>query len=78
MRAAFARTCQALAGNPSRKLTTIGIAGTAGKTVTAMLMASILEAEGKTAGVMSSIGHSDSIVQRSSENETPTAAELPA
>src|SRR5262245_35679075 len=44
-RAAFARTCQALAGDPTRQLTTIGITGTAGKTATAMLMASVFEAE---------------------------------
>src|SRR3954467_2963423 len=45
-RAAMARVCQALAGNPSRNLRTVGIAGSAGKTVTSMLMASIFEAAG--------------------------------
>src|SRR5262245_24239021 len=44
-RAAFARTCQALAGDPTRQLTTIGITGRAGKTVAAMLMASVFEAD---------------------------------
>jgi UDP-N-acetylmuramoyl-L-alanyl-D-glutamate--2,6-diaminopimelate ligase len=75
-RSAFARVCQALAGNPSRQLKTIGITGTAGKTVTAMLVASMLEADGQTAGVMSSIGHSDSAIQRAPTSSTPTAAEF--
>ena len=33
-RVALARVCQALAGNPSRELQTIGITGSAGKTTT--------------------------------------------
>jgi UDP-N-acetylmuramoyl-L-alanyl-D-glutamate--2,6-diaminopimelate ligase len=75
-RSAFARTCQALAGNPTRELRTIGITGTAGKTVTAMLVASIFEAAGQAAGVMSSIGHSDSLSQCAASSDTPTAAEF--
>ena len=38
-RAAFARVCQALAGHPSRELTTIGVTGSSGKTVTSILLA---------------------------------------
>jgi UDP-N-acetylmuramoyl-L-alanyl-D-glutamate--2,6-diaminopimelate ligase len=75
-REAIGRVCQALAGNPTRQLRTIGITGSAGKTTTAMLMASILEAAGQAAGVMSSIGHSDSIIQQAASTETPTAAEF--
>src|SRR5262245_2851493 len=48
-RSAFARTCQALAGNPSRELRTIGITGPAGKTVTAVLVASDFRAAGAAA-----------------------------
>jgi len=75
-RVALARVCQALAGNPSRELRTIGIAGSAGKTVTAMLLASIFEAAGEAAGVMSSIGHSDSLTQQPANGPTPTTAEF--
>ncbi len=75
-RVAFARVCQALAGNPSQALTTIGVTGTAGKTVTAMLIASVFEAAGRSAGVMSSIGHSDSISQVAGPMGTPTAPEF--
>jgi UDP-N-acetylmuramoyl-L-alanyl-D-glutamate--2,6-diaminopimelate ligase len=74
-RAALARVCQALAGHPSRELRTIGITGTAGKTVVSMLVASILEAAGQTAGVMSSLGHSDSVTQRQASPGIPTAPE---
>jgi UDP-N-acetylmuramoyl-L-alanyl-D-glutamate--2,6-diaminopimelate ligase len=75
-RVALGRVCQALAGNPSRDLCTIGITGSAGKTVTAMLVASIFEAAGEAAGVMSSIGHSDSIAQQAAMGGTPTTAEF--
>jgi UDP-N-acetylmuramoyl-L-alanyl-D-glutamate--2,6-diaminopimelate ligase len=75
-RVALGRVCQALAGNPSRSLETIGITGTAGKTMTAMLVASIYEAAGAAAGVMSSIGHSDSLSQQSAFTATPTTAEF--
>src|SRR5262245_60381718 len=77
-RVALARVCQALAGHPSRRLRTIGLTGTVGKTVTAMLMASICEAAGEVAGVMSSLGHSDSLVQQESTGETPTPQEFAA
>jgi UDP-N-acetylmuramoyl-L-alanyl-D-glutamate--2,6-diaminopimelate ligase len=77
-RAAFARTCQALAGNPSRELRTIGVTGTSGKTVIAILVAAICEAAGEAAGVMSSIGNSDSVTQRLAAQGTPTAAEFAA
>ena len=75
-RVALARVCQALAGNPSHELRTIGIAGSAGKTVTAMLLASIFEAAGEPVGVMSSLGHSDSIVQQPPTASTPSAPEF--
>jgi UDP-N-acetylmuramoyl-L-alanyl-D-glutamate--2,6-diaminopimelate ligase len=77
-RAAFARICQALAGDPTRHLRTIGIAGSAGKTVTAMLLASVCEAAGEAAGVMSSLGHSDSLVQTPANCATPTPPEFAA
>jgi UDP-N-acetylmuramoyl-L-alanyl-D-glutamate--2,6-diaminopimelate ligase len=75
-RAALARVCQALAGNPSQALRTIGIAGSAGKTMTAMLLASIFEAAQQTAGVISSLGHSDSLTQAPPVAATPTAPEF--
>jgi UDP-N-acetylmuramoyl-L-alanyl-D-glutamate--2,6-diaminopimelate ligase len=75
-RSALARVCQALAGNPSQHLQTIGITGSAGKTVTAMLVASMFEAAGHSAGVMSSLGHSDSLAQSAATGQTPAPAEF--
>lgn len=75
-RAALARVCQALAGNPTRELRAIGITGTAGKTVVSMLVASVLEAAGQSAGVISSLGNSDSLSQQAPSSSTPTAPEF--
>ena len=75
-RVALGRVCQALAGNPSRELTTVGVAGSAGKTSVCMLLAAIFEAAGQTAGVMSSFGHSDSLTQSPPPTATPTSAEF--
>src|SRR5688572_12707350 len=75
-RAAFSRVCQALAGHPSRQLRTVGVAGTAGKTVTSMLIASVFEAAGQPTGVVSSMGNSDSLSQSLPTTADPTAPEL--
>jgi UDP-N-acetylmuramoyl-L-alanyl-D-glutamate--2,6-diaminopimelate ligase len=75
-RVALARVCQALAGNPSAELRAVGVAGSAGKTVTAMLLASVFEAAGEAVGVMSSLGHSDSIEQQPPTSPTPSAPEF--
>src|SRR5262245_49233595 len=75
-RVALGRVCQALAGDPSRELRTIGVAGSAGKTVTAMLLASIFEAADEPVGVMSSLGHSDSIVQQPPTAAAPSSPEF--
>src|SRR5436190_2141682 len=52
------------------------VAGSAGKTVTAMLLASIFEAAGEPVGEMSSLGHSDSLVQQPPTAPTPSAPEF--
>jgi UDP-N-acetylmuramoyl-L-alanyl-D-glutamate--2,6-diaminopimelate ligase len=54
-RQAYGRVCHALAGDPSTQLTAIGVTGSAGKTVTAHLIGSILASGGAPAGVLSSI-----------------------
>jgi UDP-N-acetylmuramoyl-L-alanyl-D-glutamate--2,6-diaminopimelate ligase len=50
--AAHARLCHALAGFPSRDLTTIGIAGSAGKSSVAALLRAIFAADGRRAAVV--------------------------
>ena len=54
-RLAFGKLCHALAGRPSKRMSTIGIAGSNGKTVTAHLIRSILFEAGMTPGLTTSI-----------------------
>ncbi|QDU29612.1 MurE-like ligase [Anatilimnocola aggregata] len=70
------RVCQALAGNPCDELRTIAVVGTRGKTVTSLLIASMLEAAGEAVGVLSSIGLSDSLEQVITPSATPRAPKL--
>jgi UDP-N-acetylmuramoyl-L-alanyl-D-glutamate--2,6-diaminopimelate ligase len=49
-RAAHARICQALAGDPSQQLNILGVTGTHGRTITAAIVRSILEAAGEQFG----------------------------
>jgi UDP-N-acetylmuramoyl-L-alanyl-D-glutamate--2,6-diaminopimelate ligase len=58
-RVAFGRICHALAGSPSSHLCSIGVTGTHGKTVTEMLMLSVLEEAGCQAGAIGSLGYCD-------------------
>ena len=57
----------AAAGFPSRSLTTIGVTGTNGKTTTAMMLATIFDAVGRSAGVVGTL---------SGPRTTPEAPEL--
>lgn len=75
-REALGEVCQALAGYPSHSMTTIGVSGTSGKTVTSMLIAAMLEAAGRTVGVTSSVGYSDSLEQAAAPVTTPRAPVL--
>lgn len=54
-RQAYGQICHALAGRPSERLTTIGVGGTDGKTVTSHLVKSILQVAGFKAGHSTSI-----------------------
>jgi UDP-N-acetylmuramoyl-L-alanyl-D-glutamate--2,6-diaminopimelate ligase len=58
-RAAHARICQALAGDPSERMTTIGVTGTFGKTITSLFVRSILEAAGLRCGLVGALSWSD-------------------
>lgn len=53
---AHARLCHALAGDPSRALRVIAVAGTSGKTTTAWLTAAVLAEAGHRVGVLSDLG----------------------
>jgi UDP-N-acetylmuramoyl-L-alanyl-D-glutamate--2,6-diaminopimelate ligase len=54
-RTAFGIAAQALAGDPTTRLTLAGVTGTSGKTTTTYLMRSILEAAGRPTGVIGTI-----------------------
>ena len=56
-RLAFGQLCHALAGRPSKRMCTIGIAGCNGKTVTSHLVQSILKEAGMQAGLALSLIH---------------------
>jgi UDP-N-acetylmuramoyl-L-alanyl-D-glutamate--2,6-diaminopimelate ligase len=75
-RTALGRLTQALAGYPCRTLRTVGVTGTAGKTVTAMLLASIFEKAGEAVGVLSSAGYSDSLMQVAAQDSTPSTQQF--
>lgn len=80
-RVAYGQICQALAGDPTRQMRTVGVTGSNGKTVTSMLLASILggdaaERDQNLVGVISSIGYSDGVRQSVSARTTPPQPEL--
>ena len=54
-RSAHALICQALAGDPSQRLLTLGVTGTFGKTVTTLFVHSILEAAGLRCGLVGTL-----------------------
>jgi UDP-N-acetylmuramoyl-L-alanyl-D-glutamate--2,6-diaminopimelate ligase len=58
-RAAHARICQALSGDPSDHLLTLGVTGTYGQTITAMMVRSILKAAGERFGLIGSSSFCD-------------------
>lgn len=75
-RDAYARLCQALAGDPSRQMKVIGITGTNGKTTTSYLTASVLTAAGFNTGILGTLGCFDGEEFLPSSMTTPQPAEL--
>lgn len=61
---AHARICQALAGNPSHQLVTLGVTGSFGKTMTALMVRSIIDAAGDRCGLIGSLGFCDGSTTR--------------
>jgi UDP-N-acetylmuramoyl-L-alanyl-D-glutamate--2,6-diaminopimelate ligase len=73
---AYGRICQRLAGDPSRALHVTAVSGTHGKTVTSMLIASVLHQAKQPVGVTSTIGYSDSVDMAAAPHTTPRQNEL--
>ncbi len=57
---AYGKICQALAGHPSRRMLTIGVVGTHGKTTTALYLSAMLKKLGGQVAYYTSLGASDS------------------
>ena len=76
VRGAYARVCQALAGDPSRLLTLTGITGTNGKTTVSWLLRSIWQAAGHPAGLVGTIEYDDGGHTQIADLTTPAAPEL--
>jgi UDP-N-acetylmuramoyl-L-alanyl-D-glutamate--2,6-diaminopimelate ligase len=70
-RIAYALLCHALAGNPAAKLTPVGITGTNGKTTTAFLVKSVIEAAGHKVGLIGTIEQFDGNMRFPAELTTP-------
>lgn len=73
---AYGKLCQALAGNPAEHLKMVGLTGTNGKTTTSLLVASILNAAGMSAGLIGTLGNFDGAEFGPAKLTTPTAPEL--
>lgn len=63
-RVALARICQALAGDPTRQMLTIGVTGACGRTVAALFLRAIFEAAGGRFGIVGRHGWSDGAASR--------------
>ncbi len=62
--AAHARICQALAGDPSQQLVTVGVTGSFGRTITALMIRSIFEAAGQRTGLLGALGFTNGTTAR--------------
>ena len=78
VRADHARRCQALAGNPSRRLKLIGVSGQRGKTTTSCLIAGVLTAAGYRIGILGSLGYLDGRGIEPAAQATPPPEKLAA
>ena len=75
-RVAYGQLCHALVDHPSQMMTSIGVTGTAGKTVTNELIRSVLESGGHCAGCINGIRSFDGMESSPSQSSTPLATEI--
>ena len=75
-RVAYGRICQALVGNPTKRLKAIGITGTNGKTTTSCLLAAVLESAGHPTGILGTFGYYDGEKSAPPTLTTPAAPTL--
>jgi UDP-N-acetylmuramoyl-L-alanyl-D-glutamate--2,6-diaminopimelate ligase len=75
-RRALAQMAGNFFGHPSRDLTMVGVTGTNGKTTTAYLIRSILEASGAVAGLIGTIEYRFGVRTSTATHTTPESLEL--
>lgn len=75
-REVYGRVCQALVGNPSQRMLTIGVVGTCGKTTTALFVAAMLKRLGGAVAYYTSLGASDSTACDRSVTRPPATRKL--
>jgi UDP-N-acetylmuramoyl-L-alanyl-D-glutamate--2,6-diaminopimelate ligase len=76
VRAAMAPAAAALAGDPTARLTTLGITGTTGKTTSAFLVRALLEAGGRSTGLLGTMTAVVGGEQHAVARTTPEAIDL--
>ncbi len=76
VRAAMAPAAAALAGDPTARLTTVGITGTNGKTTSAFLVRALLEAGGRSTGLLGTVTAIVGGEQHAVARTTPEAIDL--
>jgi UDP-N-acetylmuramoyl-L-alanyl-D-glutamate--2,6-diaminopimelate ligase len=76
VRAAMAPAAAAFYGDPTAMLETVGITGTNGKTTSAFLMRSLLEADGRQTGLLGTVKSLIGGRERPVERTTPEAIDL--
>jgi UDP-N-acetylmuramoyl-L-alanyl-D-glutamate--2,6-diaminopimelate ligase len=75
-RLALALLADAFFASPSRRIPVVGVTGTNGKTTTAYLLASILDAAGLTAGIMGTVAYRVGREEREAARTTPEAPDV--
>jgi UDP-N-acetylmuramoyl-L-alanyl-D-glutamate--2,6-diaminopimelate ligase len=76
VRAAMAPAAAAFYGDPTAALQTVGVTGTNGKTTTAFLLHSLLEADGRRTGLLGTVKSLIGGAERPVERTTPEAIDL--
>jgi UDP-N-acetylmuramoyl-L-alanyl-D-glutamate--2,6-diaminopimelate ligase len=76
VRAAMAPAAVRLAGDPTARLKVVGITGTNGKTTTAFIVRSLLEAAGRPTGLLGTVSSVIAGVEAETERTTPEAIDL--
>jgi len=76
VRAAMAPAAAAFYGDPTARLSTVGVTGTNGKTTTAFLVRELLEADGRPAGLLGTVKSVIGGVEHEVQRTTPEAIDL--